>query len=114
MGFLKPDAGRVITACNDITDYSEEQFREIHKKVTMVFPNGALFDHLTVADNVAFPLRERGVRREQDICGTVEHVLDTAGAKDIADYLRRRHLDWNKALCGGGETVGSRSQSGAL
>jgi phospholipid/cholesterol/gamma-HCH transport system ATP-binding protein len=87
MGFLKPDAGRVITACNDITDYSEEQLREIHKKVTMVFQNGALFDSLTVAENVAFPLRERGMRREEDICGTVEQVLDTVGAKDIADYL---------------------------
>jgi phospholipid/cholesterol/gamma-HCH transport system ATP-binding protein len=87
MGFLKPDAGRLITACNDITDYSEEQLREIHKKVTMVFQNGALFDSLTVAENVAFPLRERGMRREEDICGTVEQVLDTVGAKDISDYL---------------------------
>jgi phospholipid/cholesterol/gamma-HCH transport system ATP-binding protein len=87
MGFLKPDAGRVIAACNDITDYSEEQLREIHKKVTMVFQNGALFDSLTVAENVAFPLRERGMRSEEDICGTVEQVLDTVGAKEIADYL---------------------------
>ena len=48
MGFLKPDAGRVIAACEDITDYSEEQLRRIHEKVTMVFQNGALFDSLTV------------------------------------------------------------------
>ena len=43
MGFLKPDAGRVIVAHEDITDYNEEQLELIRKKVTMVFQNGALF-----------------------------------------------------------------------
>ena len=60
MGFLKPDSGRVIVAREDITDYTEEQLEPIRKKVTMVFQNGALFDSLTVGENVAFPLRERG------------------------------------------------------
>ena len=54
MGFLKPDSGRVIVAFQDITDYNEEQLQEIRKKVTMVFQNGALFDSLTVGENVAF------------------------------------------------------------
>jgi len=58
MGFLKPDSGRVIVAGEDITDYSEDQLEHIRKKVTMVFQNGALFDSLTVGENVAFPLRE--------------------------------------------------------
>src|SRR5260370_5109291 len=60
MGFLKPDAGRIIVAHEDITDYKEAQLEWIRKKVTMVFQNGALFDSLTVAENAAFPLRERG------------------------------------------------------
>src|SRR5579864_5551251 len=60
MGFLKPDSGRVIVAFEDITDYPEEELERIRKKVTMVFQNGALFDSLTVGENVAFPLRERG------------------------------------------------------
>src|SRR5438067_11452316 len=59
MGFLKPDAGRVIVAFEDITDYEEPELQRIRKKVTMVFQNGALFDSLTVGENVAFPLRER-------------------------------------------------------
>ncbi len=59
MGFLKPDSGRVIVAGQDITDYNEEQLEEIRKKVTMVFQNGALFDSLSVGENVAFPLREK-------------------------------------------------------
>ena len=58
MGFLKPDSGRVIVAGQDITDYTGEQLEQIRKKVTMVFQNGALFDSLTVGENVAFPLRE--------------------------------------------------------
>src|ERR1700751_3133331 len=59
MGFLKPDAGRVIVAWQNISSYNEEQLGAIRKKVTMVFQNGALFDSLTVGENVAFPLRER-------------------------------------------------------
>ena len=58
MGFLKADSGRVIVAGEDITDFTEEQMEAIRKKVTMVFQNGALFDSLTVGENVAFPLRE--------------------------------------------------------
>ena len=57
MGFLKADEGRVIVAHEDITDYPERELNRIHKKVTMVFQSGALFDSLTVAENVAFGLR---------------------------------------------------------
>src|ERR1700685_4082660 len=53
MGFLKADSGRVIVAGQDITDFNEEQLEGIRKKVTMVFQNGALFDSLTVGENVA-------------------------------------------------------------
>src|SRR6266478_5189781 len=59
LGFLKPDSGRVIVANEDITDYPEAELERIRKKVTMVFQSGALFDSLTVGENVAFPLRER-------------------------------------------------------
>src|SRR5215831_4792151 len=59
MGFLKPDDGRVIVAHEDITDFPEEELRRIRKKVTMVFQSGALFDSLTVAENVLFSLELR-------------------------------------------------------
>src|SRR5437879_9234818 len=59
MGFLKPDSGRVIVAHEDITDFSEEEMIRIRKKVTMVFQSGALFDSLTVAENVLFSLEQR-------------------------------------------------------
>ena len=87
MGFLKPDAGRVIAAGEDTTDYSEEELRRIRQKVTMVFQNGALFDSLTVWDNVAFPLRERGALDEERISPVVDELLEMVGAKHIGGLL---------------------------
>src|SRR5579863_2970460 len=72
MGFLKPDAGRVIVAREDITDYAEPDMQRIRKKVTMVFQNGALFDSLAVRENVAFPLRERRDLKEDQIFQIVD------------------------------------------
>jgi len=87
MGFLKPDAGRVIVAGEDITDYTEEQLERIRKKVTMVFQNGALFDSLTVGENVAFPLREARELGEEQIYQVVDGLLDMVGVKEIRDLL---------------------------
>src|SRR5271169_5211391 len=60
MGFLRADSGQVRVAHEDVTNFNEAQMEQIRKKVTMVFQNGALFDSLTVGENVAFPLREHG------------------------------------------------------
>jgi phospholipid/cholesterol/gamma-HCH transport system ATP-binding protein len=87
MGFLKPDSGRIIVAGQDITDYSEEQMEQIRKKVTIVFQNGALFDSLTVGENVAFPLRERRDMDEQQIFQVVDGLLEMVGVKEMRDLL---------------------------
>ena len=87
MGFLKPDSGRVIVAGEDITDCNEEQLEEIRKKVTMVFQNGALFDSLTVGENVAFPLREHRDMTEEQILQVVDGLLDMVGVKEMRDLL---------------------------
>src|SRR5882672_2067932 len=87
MGFLKPDAGRVIVAHEDITDYDEEQLERIRKKVTMVFQNGALFDSLTVGENVAFPLREQEGISEEQIYEIVDGLLEMVGVKEMRDLL---------------------------
>ena len=87
MGFLKPDSGRVIVAGKDITDYAEPQLELIRKKVTMVFQNGALFDSLTVGENVAFPLRERRDLSEEQIYQIVDGLLDMVGVKEMRDLL---------------------------
>ncbi len=87
MGFLKPDSGRVIVAHEDITDYNEEQLERIRKKVTMVFQNGALFDSLTVGENVAFPLREHRDLTEEQILQIVDGLLEMVGVKQMRDLL---------------------------
>jgi ABC-type transporter Mla maintaining outer membrane lipid asymmetry ATPase subunit MlaF len=87
MGFLKPDAGRAIVAGEDITDYAEPDLQRIRKKVTMVFQNGALFDSLTVGENVAFPLRERHDLREEQIFQIVDGLLQMVGVKEMRDQL---------------------------
>lgn len=87
MGFLKPDSGRVIVAYEDITDYDEEELERIRKKVTMVFQNGALFDSLSVGENVAFPLREHKDLNEDQILQIVDGLLEMVGVKEMRDLL---------------------------
>src|ERR1700758_335484 len=87
MGFLKPDSGRIFVASQDITDYDEPQLEEIHKKVTMVFQNGALFDSLSVGENVAFPLREKGELSEDQIYQVVDGLLEMVGVREMRDQL---------------------------
>ena len=85
MGFLKADSGRVIVDGEDVTDYTEEQFAGVRRKVTMVFQSGALFDSLTVRENISFPLDGQPGLTADDIDEyvakiahmlEVEHVLD--------------------------------------
>lgn len=87
MGFLKPDAGRILVAGDDITHYSEEQMQAVRRKVTMVFQNGALFDSLTVGENVAFPLREGRGLSEDQIQQIVRGLLEMVGVAEMAELL---------------------------
>src|SRR5207248_9307732 len=74
-------------AFEDITDYPEEELERIRKKVTMVFQNGALFDSLTVGENVAFPLRERSDLTEEQIYQIIDGLLDMVGVKPMRDLI---------------------------
>src|SRR5690348_967865 len=87
MGFLKADCGEVIVAGEDITNMDEPNLERIRKKVTMVFQNGALFDSLSVGENVAFPLRERKQLAEDQIEQIVNGLLDMVGVSGMADLL---------------------------
>jgi phospholipid/cholesterol/gamma-HCH transport system ATP-binding protein len=87
MGFLKADCGEVIVAGEDITRMSEPELERIRKKVTMVFQNGALFDSLSVGENVAFPLRERHDLNEEQIYQVVDGLLEMVGVKPMRDLL---------------------------
>jgi phospholipid/cholesterol/gamma-HCH transport system ATP-binding protein len=84
MGFLKPDSGRIWVAGEDITDYPERELQRIRKKVTMVFQSGALFDSLTVFENVAFPLREQSGLDEEHVAEIVMGLLEMLEITEFA------------------------------
>jgi phospholipid/cholesterol/gamma-HCH transport system ATP-binding protein len=87
LGFLKVDSGRVCVDGQDITTMDESGLQEVRKHVTMVFQNGALFDSLTVAENIAFPLREKGGLAEDQIQQLITRLLDLVGASDTRESL---------------------------
>src|SRR5579859_2907193 len=76
MGFLRPDQGRVYVSYANITGMSEAELRRIRKKVTMVFQSGALFDSLTVGDNILFSLETREDYDEQNKEDVVRGLLN--------------------------------------
>src|SRR6266571_4589797 len=85
MGFLKPDRGRIIVAHEDITNYPESELRRIRRKVTMVFQSGALFDSLTIGENVLFSLELRQDYDEQnkeDVVNGLLEMVDILEHKD--------------------------------
>jgi len=87
LGFLKPDRGEVMVAGEDITKFTEKQLQGIRQKVTMVFQNGALFDSISVGENVAFPLRERGDMEEDQILAVVKGLLEMVGVAGMDNLL---------------------------
>lgn len=87
MGFLRADAGVIRVAGEDIEGYSEEEMNRLRRRVTMVFQNGALFDSLTVGENVAFPLREQQHLDEATIEETVGELLKMVGVAEMREML---------------------------
>jgi phospholipid/cholesterol/gamma-HCH transport system ATP-binding protein len=105
MGFLKPDSGSIRVNGKEITELGEDGMQAVRKRVTMVFQNGALFDSMSVRENVAFPLRERGGLDESQILQIVDRLLVLVGADDVADAFpaslstgRRRAVAIARAL----------------
>jgi len=87
MGFLKPDNGTVLVAGQNIAGYTEREMQEVRRKVTMVFQNGALFDSISVGENVAFPLRERRDMEEDQILQVVKGLLEMVGVAGMENQL---------------------------
>lgn len=112
MGFLRPQVGSIRLDGEEINSVTEEGMQEIRKRVTMVFQNGALFDSLSVRENVAFPLRERGGMAEDQIQQVVERLIGLVGAEDVENALpaalstgRRRAVAIARALASQPEVV---------
>jgi phospholipid/cholesterol/gamma-HCH transport system ATP-binding protein len=112
MGFLQPDSGSIRVEGQEITGLGEEGMRAIRKRVTMVFQNGALFDSLSVRENVSFALRERGGLDEDQIIQIVDRLIGLVGADDVVDALpaslstgRKRAVAIARALAAQPEVV---------
>lgn len=76
LGLEAPDEGRVLVEDEDITDLPEEELYRVRKKFGMLFQSGALFDSMTVFENVAFPLREHTEMAEEEIERAVRERLE--------------------------------------
>jgi phospholipid/cholesterol/gamma-HCH transport system ATP-binding protein len=112
MGFLKPQVGSICVEGEEINGLSEEGMRAIRKRVTMVFQNGALFDSMSVRENIAFPLRERGGLDEDQVQQIVDRLIGLVGAEDVADAFpaslstgRKRAVAMARALAAQPEVV---------
>ena len=87
MGFLTADSGRVLIDGQDVTHFTEKQFEGIRRKITMVFQSGALFDSLSVAENIAFPLVEQPGLTAEDVDAYVSKLAHMLEVEDVLDKL---------------------------
>jgi len=87
MGFLKADSGQVFVDGVDVTNFTERQFEEVRSKVTMVFQSGALFDSLTVRENIEFPLDGQIGLSAEDIDEYVTRISHTLEVEAVLDKL---------------------------
>ena len=76
IGLLKPDAGEILVEGRNIAGLDERDMGPIRRKVGILFQHGALFDSMSVEENVAFPLRESGERDPRHIADAVREALD--------------------------------------
>ena len=75
IGLLRPDSGRVLVDDDEVTALSERDLMAVRRRVGMLFQGAALFDHLSVYENIAFPLRQHGERDEGAIADRVAETL---------------------------------------
>jgi phospholipid/cholesterol/gamma-HCH transport system ATP-binding protein len=106
LGLIKPDSGQVLVNGEDVTNYSEVNMMRVRKKIGMIFQEGALFDSLSVYENVAFKLHEQGVP-EADVESEVRRMLRFVNLEEAIDKMpaelsggMRRRVGIARALVG--------------
>ena len=86
-GLMRPDSGRVIIGNQDISKINEKGLAVIRQKIGVLFQNGALFDSMSVGQNVAFPLRERGEKNIKILTEKVTKALSLVGLGEHIDKM---------------------------
>ena len=111
LGLLKPDAGEILIDGEEITHHSEIEMMPVRQKIGMVFQEGALFDSLSVHDNVAYRLREQRVD-EEEVETEVRRMLQFVALEDAIDKMpdelsggMRRRVGIARALIGDPQIV---------
>jgi phospholipid/cholesterol/gamma-HCH transport system ATP-binding protein len=94
IGLLKPDSGGIFVDGINVSALDQAELNEFRSRFGMLFQGGALFDSLTVFENVAFPLRNRTRMKESDIRNRVMELLEMTGMQDWSDK-------WPSELSGG-------------
>jgi phospholipid/cholesterol/gamma-HCH transport system ATP-binding protein len=85
IGLLKPDSGTVLVEGQEIQDLDEREIQPVRAKFGMVFQFAALFDSMSVGENVAFPLREHSGLKDREIAAKVAEKLDLVGLGGLED-----------------------------
>ncbi|HEV8487989.1 MAG TPA: ATP-binding cassette domain-containing protein [Blastocatellia bacterium] len=111
LGLIRPDDGRILIDGEDVTDYSEDRMTAVRQKIGMVFQDGALFDSLSVYENVGFRLFEQGVP-ETEIEDNVRRMLRFVNLEDAMHMMpaelsggMRRRVGIARALVGSPKLV---------
>jgi len=106
LGLLKPDSGQILVDGEDVTNYGEAEMMKVRKKIGMIFQEGALFDSLSVYENVAFKLHEQGVP-EEEVESEVRRMLRFVNLEEAIDKMpselsggMRRRVGIARALVG--------------
>jgi len=87
VGLLRPDAGTISLAGEQVTELSELALQKLRAKVGMLFQNNALFDYMTVGDNIAFPLRRLFALTEAQVAERVAERLDRVALPGFEDRM---------------------------
>ena len=85
IGLLKPDRGRILIDGQDVTNFSDREWQKLRKRFGFLFQEGALFDSMTVAENVAFPLWEHSRLSKREIEEKVAEKLSVVGLLEARD-----------------------------
>jgi phospholipid/cholesterol/gamma-HCH transport system ATP-binding protein len=87
MGFLKADSGQILIDGEDVTHFSEAEFQEVRGKVTMVFQSGALFDSLTVRENIGYPLEGKPGLTDEDVEAYIQRLARELEVEEVLDKI---------------------------
>lgn len=89
-GLIQPDRGSVVVEGTEISELAERQLGDTRRKIGILFQDGALFDSMNVAENVAFPLFESGMRNRQEI---FERVREAVEHVELGDHLAKMPIN---------------------